>query len=585
MTTVRAYSNSPYSVRIDITGLQYDANLYDRFSAITYINGSVVTNSTWTSSHSYNSTSGFVNGLSPNTQYYIEAYGRWRGTDYFCGGASITTPNGDPVPDKITGVYANSVTDRNAYLMWDYTSSADGYSIYVDDVFYADTYDNGILVSLSYPRTSYKVCVAGYNSVGEGLKGCTSITTKGNETLPAPTNLSVVSNYTTLTVTWDSVSSATGYIVFLDDICIGRVSSEARGYYFRDLTPGTRYDICVRAYSSDDESYPSCISASTLPLPSGSIPKKPTNFVLGGCGDNDNHSFAVLNWDKFINSDWNDGVDEDSSIAGYRGFELILKRCYDSYTQTFNIARSRGHAILYELSFGTMYDAYVVAVNYNGRSESSSVVRFVTAAKPPDYINLVNVKNNNATLAFKCSGKHSGFKLYLYCEGEDSKTFTVPGSSTNEQTYVLYNLKNGKTYDVDIVTYYYNQSLDQMVVGRTRRTVSFTVNINRPLDWNWSYSGGNVFKTTTFGKTVYAYIMTASEWNDFTKRINEFRAYKNLPDYSFNNALSDGNFTVNYVNHAINAINALGFGIPIVSSDNIFASSFIEMRDKLNSIP
>ena len=78
--------------------------------------------------------------------------------------------------------------------------------------------------------------------------------------------------------------------------------------------------------------------------------------------------------------------------------------------------------------------------------------------------------------------------------------------------------------------------------------------------------------------------MTAYEWNNFTKRINEFREYRGLSQYSFATVSSDGNCTASIINQAVNAINAMGFNIATVSSGTVPANVFIQMRDKLNSI-
>lgn len=112
--------------------------------------------------------------------------------------------------------------------------------------------------------------------------------------------------------------------------------------------------------------------------------------------------------------------------------------------------------------------------------------------------------------------------------------------------------------------------------------------IVRPNNWSWSYSimsGGSVYNTITSGNIIIAYIMTAVEWNNFTARINEFRVYKGLSNYSFTLVSSDTNCTHTIINQAITAINAMGFSITSLSDGvNIPASVFTQMRDNLNSI-
>jgi hypothetical protein len=78
--------------------------------------------------------------------------------------------------------------------------------------------------------------------------------------------------------------------------------------------------------------------------------------------------------------------------------------------------------------------------------------------------------------------------------------------------------------------------------------------------------------------------MVATEWNNFCTRINEFRAYKGLSNYSFTTVSSDNNCTPTIINQAVNAINEIGFSISSVSTGSIPASVFINMRNALNSI-
>jgi hypothetical protein len=109
----------------------------------------------------------------------------------------------------------------------------------------------------------------------------------------------------------------------------------------------------------------------------------------------------------------------------------------------------------------------------------------------------------------------------------------------------------------------------------------------RPSNWSWSYSiysGGSVYNTQIVGGQITAYLMSYSEWNNFTSRINQFRIYRGLSNYSFTTVSSGSNCTPGIINEAVTAINAMGFSIPTVGSGNVPASVFIQMRDSLNSI-
>ena len=103
--------------------------------------------------------------------------------------------------------------------------------------------------------------------------------------------------------------------------------------------------------------------------------------------------------------------------------------------------------------------------------------------------------------------------------------------------------------------------------------------VTRPNDFSWTYSkvqGG------TFN-------LTATEWNNFTSRINAFREYKGLSDYSFTRAYSGNNFTAAMYNQAriaIQAISGYGTYIPTVTKgQQITAYMMNVLVSELNAIP
>ena len=101
----------------------------------------------------------------------------------------------------------------------------------------------------------------------------------------------------------------------------------------------------------------------------------------------------------------------------------------------------------------------------------------------------------------------------------------------------------------------------------------------RPSDFSWTYTktkGGN-------------FNLTAAEWNTLTARINAFRAYKGLSDYSFTYAYKGNDFTATMDNQAVNAIKGIsGYGSylsTVSSGDTVTAVGLNLLRDELNAIP
>lgn len=130
----------------------------------------------------------------------------------------------------------------------------------------------------------------------------------------------------------------------------------------------------------------------------------------------------------------------------------------------------------------------------------------------------------------------------------------------------------------------------------TNNPYSFTVSGNvtlkawgklpviRPNNWtgfDYIVSG---YSMTVSGTAIY--VMSATLWNDFTERINDFRSYKGLSNYSFTTVSSNTNCSAAIINEAINAINDVaGTSQSTVSSgQTIAASIFTTMKNNLNSI-
>lgn len=125
-------------------------------------------------------------------------------------------------------------------------------------------------------------------------------------------------------------------------------------------------------------------------------------------------------------------------------------------------------------------------------------------------------------------------------------------------------------------------------VSYTSSWISVTTpDVIRPNDWEW---------TTKISSTAYVpmdslgfHPVTATEWNNFTKRINEFRAYTGYSDYSFSIVSRGQEFTPTIYNQAVNAIKGIsGYGSylsTISKGTELTANLLLSLRDELNAIP
>lgn len=177
-------------------------------------------------------------------------------------------------------------------------------------------------------------------------------------------------------------------------------------------------------------------------------------------------------------------------------------------------------------------------------------------------------------LEWDASTGADGYKIYL----DGSYVGSVPNT-----TATIFGLSSSTTYQFCVSAYNNDGESSRTCLNVTTDSQPVT----RPPDWQWSYniqSGGDVYNTVFDNGIIKVYIMPATEWNDFTARINEFRNYKGLSNYNFTTVYSEDDCTPSIINEAVNAINEMGFNIPTVTNGNVLASVFIDMRDSLNSI-
>lgn len=101
---------------------------------------------------------------------------------------------------------------------------------------------------------------------------------------------------------------------------------------------------------------------------------------------------------------------------------------------------------------------------------------------------------------------------------------------------------------------------------------------SRPNDWSWRSAVESGAKIA----------LTATEWNDFCSRINEFRSYKKISSYSFTTVSKGTVISATIVNQARTAIGGIsGHGtLPgaAASGDTITASFFNSLVSALNYI-
>lgn len=169
---------------------------------------------------------------------------------------------------------------------------------------------------------------------------------------------------------------------------------------------------------------------------------------------------------------------------------------------------------------------------------------------------------------------YENFRLELWRDGSYLSTTNWTTSSTSDYTrQTFYGLSSGTQYSAKAWARYAGGSNNYL--GEAYYSTDAPAPV-RPSEWSW-------FTTKTSGQDVN---LTASEWNSFCDRINEFRDYKGQGSYTFTSAYTGAEITASIVNQARSAIGQAGAAVPslAVSGGTMTASFFNGLKDSLNSI-
>lgn len=183
-----------------------------------------------------------------------------------------------------------------------------------------------------------------------------------------------------------------------------------------------------------------------------------------------------------------------------------------------------------------------------------------------------SVSCGETTVTMRVSGLKSGQTVQFYVRIDPGNTVYVNSTYTatsSSMTKTFSGLKAGTDYACNV-------KLDNKDWIGTQYFTTNKAAKPRPDNWSWYssiYSGGSIG-------------LSALEWNDFTTRINDFRAYKGLSKYSFTRVSRGMNISASIMNEAVAAIRAMNSSVPnnVYSGNNISASFFNNLKNALNNI-
>ena len=284
---------------------------------------------------------------------------------------------------------------------------------------------------------------------------------------------------------------------------------------------------------------------------------------------------------------WDDEYGEPSSYLKYDDDSNGMPNFYISYEVTANKAYYIWVRAYSDSSSGstTLYieppaDSWTLVTGAFGTISSEASASFTLGIKQ---MRRYSVKfENSGSANFFAMGSEDTWGYLSTTTGFDS-TNGMPTSylaedgtsGPGDNFAITYNVTAGTTYYVWVCESY----------GESTGTIELYVQppeeeaAKRPNNFAWTYAktqGGD-------------FNLTASEWNALTSRINAFRAYKNLSNYSFTTAYYDDDFTATIYNQArlaIQGISGYGTYIPtVVSGQDITAYMMNTLVSELNAIP
>lgn len=284
-----------------------------------------------------------VSGLLPDTAYDCRL--RVKNTDGVSSWGSAKTVRTTPAcPSGIqVSAAGNSVT-----VSWDAVSGASSYELIFNKVSYRVYGTSRTIYGLT-PSTSYQYQVC---AVGKGGSSSYS-TARTVTTLPAPPavpgNISATSTINSITVTWGSVSGASGYELFLNNTTY---STNYTSYTVGGLTSDLYYTYQVRAKNAGGYSSYSSVKGIRTKL---QAPGVPTGVTATATYDS-----ATVQWDK---------------AARATEYELLFNRITYSTAATMKTVTG--------LAENTGYSYQVRAKNAAGASGYSAAGTIRTTVRPP----------------------------------------------------------------------------------------------------------------------------------------------------------------------------------------------------------
>ncbi|SPF46016.1 Cell wall-binding protein [Candidatus Desulfosporosinus infrequens] len=441
--TATAASSSQINLTWDAIG---DATSYYLYMSTAY-NGTY-NNIAVTTSPSYTHT-----GLSTNATYYykVQAFnnaglGALSSITYATTTNTTTAYGAPSIPTNLTATAASS---GQINLTWDSISGATSYYLYMATSYYG-TYSNiAVTTSPSYANTglstngTYYYKVQAFNNVG--LSGFSAVayatTTNFSYGIPSiPTNLTATpAGAGQINLTWDSISGATSYYLYMSTSYYGTYSNIAvltsTSYANTGLSTNGTYYYKVQAFDSAGLSGFSAIAYATATNTntSYSVPLSPTNLTATAASPNQ----INLTWD---------------AMSGATTYYLYMASSYYGNYSNIAVLTSPSYAHT-GLSTNVTYYYKVQASNSAGLSGFSAIADAMTTntsySVPSIPTNLTATTASSSQINLTWDAISGATSYYLYMASSYNGTYSNIAVLTSP-SYAHTGLSTNSTYYYEV---------------------------------------------------------------------------------------------------------------------------------------
>ena len=406
-----------------------------------------------------------ASGLSSSetNKFAVKAYKTVKGNEVVS--VNFPTVAVDVNVASVTGFKVSATAETTVKLTWDKVSGAQGYIVYRYDntkktwvrIAKSSTDSNVYTASKLSAGTAYKFAVKAYKTVdGKEQTSTTFPQVLVMTKLQTVTGFKAASKTgTTVTLTWNKVNNAKGYVVYKYDtskktwVRLAKSSTNSTTYTASKLSSLTTYKFAVRAYNTLNDT--EVLSTS---FPQLSVQ---TNLadVTGAKGVADSSSRVVLSWNKVDKAD------------GYVIYQYITSK--KTYVRLGKV--SKLNTGVSKLASGTTYKFAVRAYKtVNGKEVLSAKYPVITVSTKPATVDFkLTAGSGKATVNWSKVNGATGYIVYYKTSANGSWQRLT---STTGTSYTKTGLTKGKTYYFTVKAY---RTVDGTTYNAAYSTKSVTV--------------------------------------------------------------------------------------------------------------